>query len=192
MKIGKLNLKRSLDNDQSGWLMIETAVSIPIISMLLIAMCLIFWQGWRFYRSEIADWILQEEICQAMQNMSQQIPQADKDFGINVKSGKNYDEVEFKIATVINSSYGYEHSVSKKRFFSVKANPEGQFQLYSNDQNDPITGRNVIFGEVAVTKFRCKLKRADLLRIELAGISLRTHHEFALATEIFLPNMQHE
>ena len=190
MKIRMWNLKRSLKNDQSGWLLIETAVSIPIISMLLVAMCLIFWQGWRFYRAEIADWILQEEICQAMQNMSQQIPQADKDFGINIKSGKYYDQIEFKIATVINSSYGYEHSVSKKKFFAVNSNPEGQMQLYADSLNDPITGRNVIFGEVVITKFRCKLKRANLLRIELTGRSLRTNHEFELATEIFLPNMQ--
>ena len=201
MRIKKLNLKRSHENDQSGWLLIETAISLPIISILLVATCMIFWQGWKFYRSEIADWILQEEICQAMQNMSQQIPQVEGYFdlngnfksGLKINSGSNYDRLTIEVGVLKSGSSGvtYKHNTNKISYF-VDSNPDGEMQLYSNQSNEPITGMNLIFGKVVITKFRCNLKRTDLLRIELAGRSLQTNHEFSLATEIFLPNMNHE
>lgn len=193
MRIEVSNSKQSLArSNESGWLMVETAVSIPIISMLLVAMCMIFWQGWKFYRSEVADWILQEEIVQAMSNISQQIALADSKAGITIKSGKYYDRIRFQFGRLDSSKKAtYAHKDEPVEYF-VDPNPEGQMQLYQGNSGDPITGKNVLLGEVVVTKFRCNLKRPDLVRIELAGLSLRTNHEFSLATEIFLPNMSHE
>ena len=198
----RLLLMKSLKfHNQQGFIFIETAISLPIISIILVSTAMIFWQGWKLYRAEVADWILQEEIFHAMQHITahvsevQRYKKADGTFqnGLTISTLANgFDKLEVRagILNVSNHASRYERVVEITRYI-VDLDDENNFQIYANSTTQPLTGRNVLFGRVAITKFKCILKRPDLLRIELRGKNWTTKHEYEIATEIFLKNMEH-
>ena len=195
-------MKSSKFRSQRGFIFLETAISLPIISMILVSTAMIFWQGWKLYRAEVADWILQEEIFHAMQHITEHVSEvqcykkADGTFqtGLTISTLANgFDCLEIKAGIIqkANSTALYDRKVETTTYI-VDLDGEMNFQLYADSTKQPLTGRNVLLGRVAITKFKYILKRPDLLRIELRGKSWKSKHEYEISTEIFLKNMPHE
>ena len=195
-------MKSSKFRSQRGFIFLETAISLPIISMILVSTTMIFWQGWKLYRAEVADWILQEEIFHAMQHITEHVSEAQGyrqangifQNGVTISTLANgFDRLEIRAGIIhrVNTTALYERKV-ESTVYIVDLDGENNFQLYADSTKEPLTGRNVLLGRVAITKFKCILKRPDLLRIELRGKSWKSKHEYEISTEIFLKNMPHE
>ena len=195
-------MKSSKFRSQRGFIFLETAISLPIISMILVSTAMIFWQGWKLYRAEVADWILQEEIFHAMQHITEHVSEAQGyrqangifQNGVTISTLTNgFDRLEIKAGIIhrVNTTALYERKV-ESTVYIVDLDGENNFQLYADSTKQPLTGRNVLLGRVEITRFKCILKRPDLLRIELRGKNWTTKHEYEISTEIFLKNMPHE
>ena len=195
-------MKSSKFRSQRGFIFLETAISLPIISMILVSTAMIFWQGWKLYRAEVADWILQEEIFHAMQHITEHVSEAQGyrqangifQNGVTISTLANgFDRLEIKAGIIhrVNTTALYERKV-ESTVYIVDLDDELNFQLYADSTKEPLTGRNVLLGRVEITRFKCILKRPDLLRIELRGKSWKSKHEYEISTEIFLKNMPHE
>ena len=195
-------MKSSKFRSQRGFIFLETAISLPIISMILVSTAMIFWQGWKLYRAEVADWILQEEIFHAMQHITEHVSEAQGyrqangifQNGVTISTLANgFDRLEIKAGIIhrVNTTALYERKV-ESTVYIVDLDGENNFQLYADSTKEPLTGRNVLLGRVEITRFKCILKRPDLLRIELRGKSWKSKHEYEISTEIFLKNMPHE
>ena len=191
-------MKSSKFRSQRGFIFLETAISLPIISMILVSTAMIFWQGWKLYRAEI----LQEEIFHAMQHITEHVSEAQGyrqangifQNGVTISTLANgFDRLEIKAGIIhrVNTTALYERKV-ESTVYIVDLDGENNFQLYADSTKQPLTGRNVLLGRVEITRFKCILKRPDLLRIELRGKSWKSKHEYEISTEIFLKNMPHE
>ncbi len=114
--------------------------------------------------------------------------------GVTISTLANgFDRLEIKAGIIhrVNTTALYERKV-ESTVYIVDLDDELNFQLYADSTKEPLTGRNVLLGRVEITRFKCILKRPDLLRIELRGKSWKSKHEYEISTEIFLKNMPHE
>ena len=157
----------------------ELAAALPVLVLMLCVLGYSFLWAMNRFRLEIADWVMQEELRDAMERV--------------VEDARPARRVE-----IDTDAWGFSRIKLIKRASTEEG--EAPFDIYSAEQaggglvrkicrggtSYPITGDS-IFAKMTIVRFYGKWKEPATLRIEMEGMSLVSRRRFQLKTEIFLP-----
>ena len=169
------------DNRQKGFLVLEAAVSLPMLALLLTAAGTMVLWSIKYYFVVMADAELHQEVQIAFERVVE-------------------DALESKVIEP-NCSYDYGYDLCKRNYVLKPVKAQEIRKLYwinlvedtrklveGTDASAPMTGDSAM-AEVSIRDFSCQevVGHKGLYIIKLSGQSQRTGHVYTLETAVYLP-----
>lgn len=186
---------------ESGFVLLETLLSVPMTAILLTALCTAGLFGLRSYALILSDMELHEEMNNAMQRVVEDMESAGD---IRIVDGDNHNSFIKMRPWTDYLEMGYEVSYWRR---AEIAGPHGQYgKLVRNRSSDPLTGNHVLAG-VSIDHFWCeevpaRVDRAHaeddvnltdssglqdaLYRVEFIGHSKLSQHRYRICTMVHI------
>lgn len=161
---------------ESGFIMLEAMLALPMIAVIMAAAGGLFMTGVRYYKLNVADTELATEAVAVFNKVTSDISEAN-DLVIN------YDNNGITIKKKMIMAAGNEEVENVRYWVHTQG---GTRKLVKNDDAIPLTGNSAGAG-VEVKDFSCVELKPDLYKLELIVISEVTQHEYKLFTVVYLP-----
>lgn len=170
----------------------EFAIALPLLILLFYALATVGLQIFHLGRTQLADYVLEEEVHDVLSRMIYDARAAKK---IDIKE-VNYkiDKIGFVCRTV--EPNGAFIKDTETTWWYIPHTVDGFGKIYRKKKDDgyylnPITGNNY-FGETTVTEFECRRDDADnkLLHITLEMQSEISGHKIKISTAVYMPGCE--
>lgn len=176
-----LRVPRGTDNAESGAILLETIVAVPLLVVLLATLGTMIVFGARAYLHIIADAELQQELQIAFQRVTDDLLEAKE---INFPGDRDSAVTIIKRQDPLRS--GYEGESTGVNYWLN--NVEGTKKLVKESASAPMTGNHALAG-ITITEFSCRPDQREMgvYTLRLTGRSGVTGHEYGLSTAIYVP-----
>lgn len=171
------------DGKQKGFVLLEAAVSLPMLVLLLTAAGTMVLWSIKNYFLVMADAELQQEVGIAFQRVVEHALEAER-IVPNHSEEKGYDICKREFALPPSN---WDNKPLRRTFWLH--NMEGTRKLVDGiDASAPMTGDSAM-AEASIQDFSCQAEpgHEGLYVIRLQGVSERTGHVYTLQTAVYLP-----
>lgn len=159
---------------ESGFVLLETLLAIPLAAMLLTAFFTAGLWGLRSYARILSDIELHEELSTAMQRVVEDMETAQS---VKISSSKGNSLLTLRSWTE-NGRPGEILEYGRRYDY-----PTGTVKLVRDRASNPLTGDHV-FARITVDRFFCEELRPHCYRVVLIGRSMVSQHRYRLTTMI--------
>lgn len=159
---------------ESGFVLLETLLAIPLAAMLLTAFLTAGLWGLRSYARILSDIELHEELSTAMQRVVEDMETAQS---VKISSSKGNSLLTLRSWTE-NGRPGEILEYGRRYDY-----PTGTVKLVRDRASNPLTGDHV-FARITVDRFFCEELRPHCYRVVLIGRSMVSQHRYRLTTMI--------
>lgn len=175
--------------DGQGFVLVEFAISLPLLILLLYALGQMALQISKFSREQAADYVLEYEAWDVLQKISEDARAA---YSVEVHEavgGGELYEIFFNY-NVASDAQRMMTAVRVPRRYTVGATSTHGYYIYSERQQggakvNPISGGNFL-GETSVTQLKFSEPSENVLHITLELQSAETGKKFKVNTSVYM------
>lgn len=161
---------------ESGFVMLETLLTVPMVAILLTAFLTAGLWGLRSYALILSDIELHEEMNAAMQRLMDDMQSAKR---IEVLTSRSGNSDIYLVPWTERGEAGEEISYYLRREYSVR-----NMKLVRNRASNPLTGDHLL-ARVTIDRFFCEEIRPHVYRVEFIGHSFIGRHRYRLMTMVY-------
>lgn len=170
-------------NAQQGMMLLEAAISLPIMILLLLAAGAMLLWNFQYYYRTLANTELHQEVQITFQRMTEDALES-----WYFSPYTLYDDSGVCMTKRYYATQTPKPGVNSLSVYYWRAAVEGTHKIMRNDEFSPMTGDYSMAG-IVVREFLWAEEpgQPGLYKLRLTGWSLATNQEYTLSTAVYLP-----